>query len=37
MMAMRRVEDRIDPDLRAFRDQVLDLKHNLNVRAISSL
>lgn len=35
--AMRRAEDRIDPVLRAFRDQVLYLKHNLNARAISSL
>ncbi|MDA0813908.1 MAG: DUF2959 family protein, partial [Verrucomicrobia bacterium] len=37
MAAMRRAEDRIDPVLRAFRDQVLYLKHNLNARAISSL
>ena len=37
MIAMRRAEDRIDPVLRAFRDQVLYLKHNLNSRAISSL
>ena len=37
MTAMRRAEDRIDPVLRAFRDQVLYLKHNLNSRAISSL
>ena len=37
MVAMRRAEDRIDPVLRAFRDQVLYLKHNLNARAISSL
>ena len=37
MTAMRRAEDRIDPVLRAFRDQVLYLKHNLNSRAIASL
>ncbi|MGK0188125.1 MAG: hypothetical protein ACI9R3_003917 [Verrucomicrobiales bacterium] len=37
MTAMRRAEDRIDPVLRAFRDQVLYLKHNLNARAISSM
>ena len=27
----------MDPPLRAFRDQVLYLKHNLNARAIASL
>ena len=37
MVAMRRAEVQIDPVLRAFRDQVLYLKHNLNARAISSL
>lgn len=34
---MRRAEQRMDPVLAAFRDQVLFLKHNLNARAISSL
>lgn len=34
---MRRAESRMDPVLRAFNDQVLFLKHNLNARAISSL
>ena len=34
---MRRAESRMDPVLRAFSDQVLFLKHNLNARAISSL
>ena len=37
MVAMRRAESRIDPVLRAFRDQVLFLKHNLNSQAIASL
>ena len=37
MVAMRRAEVQIDPVLRAFRGQVLYLKHNLNARAISSL
>jgi hypothetical protein len=35
--AMRRAEKGMDPVLKAFRDQVLFLKHNLNARAISSL
>ncbi len=35
--AMRRAEERMDPVLRAFRDQVLFLKHNLNAKAIASL
>lgn len=37
LAAMRRAESRMDPVLRAFNDQVLFLKHNLNARAISSL
>ena len=37
MKAMRRAEAKIDPVLRAFRDQVLYLKHNLNAQAIASL
>ena len=35
--AMRSAEARMDPVLRAFQDQVLFLKHNLNARAIDSL
>jgi hypothetical protein len=35
--AMKRAEDKIDPVLDAFRDQVLFLKHNLNAQAITSL
>ena len=35
--AMRAVEQRTEPVLALFRDQVLYLKHNLNARAISSL
>lgn len=35
--AMRRAEERIDPVLRAFNDQVLFLKHNLNAQAVASL
>jgi hypothetical protein len=35
--SMRRAEDKIDPVLDAFRDQVLFLKHNLNARAVASL
>ena len=35
--AMRRAESKIAPVLRAFRDQVLYLKHNLNAQAIASL
>jgi hypothetical protein len=37
MRAMRRTEDQIAPVLKAFQDQVLFLKHNLNSRAIGSL
>jgi hypothetical protein len=37
MRAMRRTEDQIEPVLKAFHDQVLFLKHNLNARAIGSL
>ena len=37
MAAMRRAEERIDPVLAVFRDQVLYLKHNLNLAAIASL
>lgn len=35
--AMRRAETKIEPVLRAFQDQVLFLKHNLNAQAIGSL
>lgn len=35
--AMRRAENRIDPVLKVFHDQVLFLKHDLNAKAISSL
>jgi predicted nucleic acid-binding Zn-ribbon protein len=35
--AMRKAEAKIDPVLKAFRDQVLYLKHNLNAQAIASL
>jgi uncharacterized protein YukE len=35
--AMRRAESKMEPVLRAFRDQVLFLKHNLNADAIASL
>lgn len=35
--AMRRVEQKMDPVLDAFHDQVLFLKHNLNAQAIASL
>lgn len=35
--AMRRAESRMEPVLRALRDQVLFLKHNLNARAVASL
>jgi len=34
---MKRAEQKINPVLRTFNDQVLFLKHNLNARAISSL
>jgi hypothetical protein len=37
MRAMRKTEDKIDPVLTAFHDQVLFLKHNLNAQAIGSL
>lgn len=37
IVAMRKAEAKIDPVLRAFRDQVLYLKHNLNAQAIASL
>lgn len=37
MTAMRRAQDRIEPVLVPFRDQVLFLKHNLNARAIDAL
>jgi hypothetical protein len=37
MRAMHKTEDQIEPVLKAFRDQVLFLKHNLNSRAIGSL
>ena len=35
--AMRKAEQKMEPVLSAFRDQVLFLKHNLNARAIASL
>lgn len=35
--AMRNSESKMDPVLRAFQDQVLFLKHNLNAQAIASL
>lgn len=35
--AMKEAASRMDPVLRAFRDQVLFLKHNLNAQAIASL
>ena len=35
--AMHRAEDRMDPVLAVFKDQVLYLKHNLNAAAIASL
>jgi uncharacterized protein YukE len=35
--AMRAAEEKLDPVLAAFQDQVLALKHNLNARAIASL
>lgn len=35
--AMRRAEEKMDPVLVVFRDQVLYLKHNLNAKAIASL
>jgi hypothetical protein len=35
--AMRKSEEKMDPVLKAFHDQVLFLKHNLNAQAVSSL
>jgi chromosome segregation ATPase len=35
--AMKRAENKMEPVLTAFRDQVLFLKHNLNAQAIASL
>ncbi len=35
--AMQRASDKMDPVLRAFHDQVLFLKHNLNAQAVASL
>lgn len=35
--AMHRAEEKMEPVLAAFRDQVLFLKHNLNAQAIASL
>ncbi len=35
--AMRNSESKMDPVLRAFQDQVLFLKHNLNAQAVASL
>ena len=35
--AMRRAEEKMDPVLVVFQDQVLYLKHNLNAKAIASL
>lgn len=37
LTSMRKAEDRMEPVLNAFRDQVLFLKHNLNAQAISGL
>jgi len=37
LSAMRKAESKMAPVLAAFKDQVLFLKHNLNVRAIASL
>ena len=37
LLAMRRAEQRIEPVVAIFRDQVLFLKHNLNAQAIASL
>jgi hypothetical protein len=34
---MHEAENRMDPVLQAFQDQVLYLKHNLNAQAIGSL
>ena len=35
--AMRNAEEKIEPVLSVFRDQVLYLKHNLNAKALASL
>ena len=37
MKSMRRAESSMEPELEAFHDQVLFLKHNLNARAIGAL
>lgn len=37
MSAMRRAEQKMQPVLAAFRDQVLFLKHNLNAQSVASL
>jgi len=37
LASMRNVEEKMEPVLLAFRDQVLYLKHNLNSRAIASI
>ena len=37
IVAMRRAEQKMDPVLAAFKDQVLFLKHNLNAKAVASL
>ena len=37
LRTMRISEEKMTPVLRAFRDQVVFLKHNLNAKAISSL
>jgi hypothetical protein len=37
LAAMRKAEQRMDPVLKVFKDQVLYLKHNLNAQAIGSL
>ena len=37
LAAMRAAESKMDPVLKAFKDQVLFLKHNLNAQAIASL
>ena len=34
---MRKAEQKTEPVLAAFRDQVLFLKHNLNMQAVSSI
>ena len=37
LSAMKRAQDKMEPVLTAFRDQVLFLKHNLNAQAVASL